>query len=497
MQYQSTRGRSGSVSAAQAIVKGIAPDGGLFLPDHIPHLTVEDIKFLAGLTYQGRAQFIMKQFLTDFSEDELRSCVEGAYNRENFDNDKIAPLVRLNDKLYVMELWHGPTSAFKDMALQVLPHFLTTSLHKTGDNAEIIILVATSGDTGKAALEGFKDVPGTRILVFFPQEGVSQVQKLQMLTQEGSNVYVAGVEGNFDDAQNGVKNIFASDEASEVLAQRNMKLSSANSINWGRLLPQIVYYVSAYADLMADGSLKPEQKINIVVPTGNFGNILAAFYAGHMGVPINKLICASNANNVLTDFIKTGTYNRNRSFEKTISPSMDILISSNLERLLYEVTNHDSAKVSGWMQELKEAGSYTIDEASRKTIAESFWAGYSSDAETVGRISRVWDQYAYLLDTHTAVAVDVYEKYCQATGDNTLTIIASTASPFKFGNSVARAVMDLSGEAGGEFELLRKLADKTGWEIPKGIRNLEKMEIRHNTVTKVADMQETMLSLLK
>ncbi|NLW90183.1 MAG: threonine synthase [Syntrophomonadaceae bacterium] len=496
MQYQSSRGQSGSVSAAQAIVKGIAPDGGLFLPDHIPQLTMEEIKSLAGLSYQGRAQYIMQQFLTDFSADDVRSCVEGAYNSRNFDHDKIAPLVQLEEGLYILELWHGPTSAFKDMALQILPHFLTVSLTKTGDDNEIVILVATSGDTGKAALEGFRDVPGTRILVFFPQKGVSQVQKLQMMTQEGNNVYVAAVEGNFDDAQNGVKNIFASDEAANALGQRNMKLSSANSINWGRLLPQIVYYISAYADLLAEGSLLPGQKINIVVPTGNFGNILAAYYAGRMGVPINKLICASNANNVLTDFIKTGIYNRNRSFEKTISPSMDILISSNLERLLYEVTNHDSEKVSGWMQELKDQGCYSIDEASRNMITDLFWADYSSDEETIARISRTWQQYSYLLDTHTAVAVDVYEKYHQVTGDNTMTIIASTASPFKFGASVARAVMDMPDKA-GEFELLRKLEEKTGWEIPNGIRSLEEMVVRHNTITNVADMQDTMLTLLK
>jgi len=496
LQYQSSRGQSGSVSAAQAIVKGIAPDGGLFLPDHIPQLTMEEIKSLAGLSYQGRAQYIMQQFLTDFSADDVRSCVEGAYNSRNFDHDKIAPLVQLEEGLYILELWHGPTSAFKDMALQILPHFLTVSLTKTGDDNEIVILVATSGDTGKAALEGFRDVPGTRILVFFPQKGVSQVQKLQMMTQEGNNVYVAAVEGNFDDAQNGVKNIFASDEAANALGQRNMKLSSANSINWGRLLPQIVYYISAYADLLAEGSLLPGQKINIVVPTGNFGNILAAYYAGRMGVPINKLICASNANNVLTDFIKTGIYNRNRSFEKTISPSMDILISSNLERLLYEVTNHDSEKVSGWMQELKDQGCYSIDEASRNMITDLFWADYSSDEETIARISRTWQQYSYLLDTHTAVAVDVYEKYHQVTGDNTMTIIASTASPFKFGASVARAVMDMPDKA-GEFELLRKLEEKTGWEIPNGIRSLEEMVVRHNTITNVADMQDTMLTLLK
>jgi len=498
VQYQSSRGKSDPVSAAQAIVKGIAPDGGLFLPEYIPHLDYDDIKALARMNYLDRAQYIMRQFLSDFTEDELKACVEGAYNGDNFDNDMIAPLVELNEGLYIMELWHGPTSAFKDMALQILPRFLTASLHKTGDNAEIVILVATSGDTGKAALEGFKDVPGTRIIVFFPQQGVSQVQKMQMLTQEGSNVYVAGVEGNFDDAQNGVKNIFASEDAAEALAQRNMKLSSANSINWGRLLPQIVYYVAAYADLLADGRLQPEQKVNIVVPTGNFGNILAAFYAGRMGVPINKLICASNANNVLTDFIKTGIYNRNRTFEKTISPSMDILISSNLERLLYEVTEHNAEKVSAWMQQLREEGSYSIDDESRRLINNLFWADYSSDAETIARIREVWKKYCYLLDTHTAVAMDVYEKYMQKTGDKTITIIASTASPFKFGSSVAQAVMELDKRDNyGEFELLRKLSEKTGWEIPQGIRNLEQMKIRHNTITSVADMQETMLSLLK
>lgn len=497
MQYQSSRGQSGKVSAAQAIVKGIAPDGGLFVPDHIPCIDAAKIESLAGLSYRERAKTIMQEFLPDFSDDEISSCVERAYNLENFDNDKIVPLVGLDKSLFVMELWHGPTSAFKDMALQILPFLLTTSVSKTGDKSEIVILVATSGDTGKAALEGFKDVPGTRIIVFFPQDGVSQVQKLQMLTQEGNNVYVAGVKGNFDDAQNGVKKIFASDEAIQNLASNNMKLSSANSINWGRLLPQIVYYISSYADLCAQGSIKPGEKINIVVPTGNFGNILAAFYAGKMGVPINKLICASNANNVLTDFIKTGCYDRNRSFEKTISPSMDILISSNLERLLYEITDHNAARVSGWMQELKDHGAYTVDDSYREAIQDLFGADFSSDEETIARIHDVWGKYHYLLDTHTAVAVDVYEKYRNITGDNTVTVIASTASPFKFGSSVAQAVLSPKpDETAGEFELLKALAWETGLAIPKGIANLEQMPIRHNTVTPVADMEKTMLAFL-
>ncbi|MGI6453087.1 MAG: threonine synthase [Syntrophomonadaceae bacterium] len=497
MDYQSSRGQVSSVSAAQAITSGISPDGGLFLPDYIPILDATILEAMENWTYQERAVYILRQFLTDFSEEEIKECVYAAYNEENFDDEKIAPLVKINNKLFVQELWHGPTCAFKDMALQILPHFLTKSARKINETKEIIILVATSGDTGKAALEGFKDVAGTRIIVFFPEDGVSEVQKRQMVTQEGNNVYVAGVVGNFDDAQNGVKRIFGDENIIARLGHAGMRMSSANSINWGRLLPQIVYYVSAYVDLKQRGAIKAGEKVNIVVPTGNFGNILAAYYAMRMGIPVNRLICAANTNNVLTEFIRTGVYNRNRTFEKTISPSMDILISSNLERLLYEVTEHNSEKVSAWMKELKENGIYQVDEATASIIQQLFWSDFCSDDETIDAIKSTWDRENYLLDTHTAVAFNVYQKFCAATGDNHTTIIASTASPFKFGSSVAQGVFSPEQiEGQSEFAVLNILADATGWPIPEAIRGLEQREIRHNVVTSCSDMEKTVLAFL-
>jgi threonine synthase len=343
-------------------------------------------------------------------------------------------------------------------------------MNKTGESSEIVILVATSGDTGKAALEGFSDVPGTRIIVFYPEQGVSEVQKRQMMIQEGNNVYVAGVRGNFDDAQTGVKSIFSQEDYNQLLQQKQMRLSSANSINWGRLLPQIVYYISAYLDLRQGGSIKPGDKINIVVPTGNFGNILAAYYAGQMGLPVGKLICAANSNNVLTDFIKKGIYDRNRPFEKTISPSMDILISSNLERLLFEITDHDAGKVKAWMEELRSRGNYDVGPAVYQQVVDYFWSDYCSDEETIATIRKTWQEDHYLIDTHTAVAVNVYEKYLKSTGDHTLSVIASTASPFKFGSSVAQAVLPPEMMAGGnEFELLYRLEEFTGVRMPAAI----------------------------
>jgi len=498
VKYQSSRGKYSSISSADAIKMGISPDGGLFVPDFIPSLDKNIFCEMESLGYQERASMILKYYLTDFSPEEINECVYGAYNAEKFDDERIAPLVKLKENVYIQELWHGPTCAFKDMALQMLPLLLTTSMRKTNETSEIIILVATSGDTGKAALEGFKDVKGTRIIVFFPEDGVSEVQKRQMVTQEGENVYVAAVRGNFDDAQTGVKNIFASSEFNEKLAVNNMKMSSANSINWGRLLPQIVYYVSAYVDLRANGYLENEDLINIVVPTGNFGNILAAYYARKMGVPINKLICASNSNNVLTDFIKTGIYDSNREFKKTMSPSMDILISSNLERLLYEITDHDANRVNSWMEELKNRGRYKIDETTHTEVKKIFWSDFCSENETVETIRDTWMNKKYLLDTHTAVAVNVYNKYFLSTGDKTKTIIASTASPFKFGSSVASAVLPpemLQGK--NEFEILEILSSQTGIDIPGGIKNLDKREIRHKTVSSREKMQETILSFLK
>ncbi|MDD3023943.1 MAG: threonine synthase, partial [Syntrophomonadaceae bacterium] len=374
MKYQSSRGKFNSISAAEAIKMGISPDGGLFVPDYIPELKEKDWQLMESENYQERACRILRYYLGDFSDEEIKNCVYDAYNDESFDDERIAPLAELKPGVYIQELWHGPTSAFKDMALQLLPQLMTTSARKTGDNGEIIILVATSGDTGKAALEGFKDIAGTRIIVFYPEDGVSEVQKRQMITQEGKNVYVAAVSGNFDDAQTGVKNIFADHAFAERLNKQGMKLSSANSINWGRLLPQIVYYISAYVELRAKRKLVSGEPVNIVVPTGNFGNILAAYYASRMGLPVHKLICASNTNKVLDDFIRTGIYDRNRNFEKTISPSMDILISSNLERLLYEITGHDAARVASWMEELKTSGRYEVDAVSLTRIKDLFWS---------------------------------------------------------------------------------------------------------------------------
>ncbi len=492
MVYISSRGQSQPVRAAEAILKGIAPDGGLFVPEHIPVLNEDLFQVMGGWNYQQRAAFILKHYLPDFTPEEINACVEGAYNQNSFDDEKIAPLVKLDDNLYILELWHGPTLAFKDMALQILPRLLTTSARKLGDVNQYVILVATSGDTGKAALEGFRDVEGTRIIVFYPRQGVSQVQERQMVTQEGQNVYVAAVEGNFDDAQNGVKMIFADPVLKEYMARQNRKLSSANSINWGRLLPQVAYYISAYVELRQNRRIREGEKVNFVVPTGNFGNILAAYYAGRMGVPVNKLVCASNANNVLTEFINTGVYDRRRSFEKTISPSMDILISSNLERLLFELTGHDALRVTQWMKELQQMGSYRVDEETRQQVRDLFWADYSSDEETLASIKKTWDNDHYLLDTHTAVAMDVYNKYRLQTGDEHVTVVASTASPFKFGGSVAEAILPPEITRGkGEFEILRLLSMATGLQVPEGIKNLEGKPIRHNTVTSPAKMEDT------
>lgn len=480
MKYESTRGQVTPVSAAEAIKLGIAPDGGLFVPTDTVRLERNWISDMRKLAYQERARTILGLFLSDFSDQELAECIYGAYNADKFDRPEIAPVIRLNDTVFILELWHGPTCAFKDMALQVLPRLLTASLRKTGDDAEMVILVATSGDTGKAALEGFRDVPGTRIIVFYPDEGVSRVQERQMVTQEGNNVAVVAVKGNFDDAQSGVKNIFQDEVFRRRLAGRGMKLSSANSINWGRLVPQVVYYVSAYLDLLNGGSLKEGEAVNIVVPTGNFGNILAAFYAREMGLPVKTLICASNTNNVLTDFIYTGVYDRNRAFYRTLSPSMDILISSNLERLLYEVTGHDAGRVRGWMAGLQADGRYRVEGDALSMIQEVFWSDFACDDETVDTIRATYNRDGYLLDTHTAVAKRVHDKYVQATGDRTKTIIASTASPFKFAASVARAVFaDEVVAAADEFALLEVLSRHCRLPVPPGLRNLAARPILH------------------
>lgn len=497
MQYQSTRDNNIKVSSAMAIKTGLSAEGGLFVPESIPSVPIEEIAGLAGMTYHERAYFVLSKFLTDFTDEELNNCISKAYTKEKFGTNAIAPVYKLNNEEYILELWHGPTCAFKDMALQILPHLLTTSMKKTNENDEIVILVATSGDTGKAALEGFKNVEGTRIIVFYPNNGVSEIQKLQMITQEGDNVSVAAVNGNFDDAQNGVKKIFTDTEYKNILSKNQLKLSSANSINWGRLVPQIVYYFSAYADLVRSGEVKVGELVNIVVPTGNFGNILAAYYAKKMGLPVGKFICASNENNVLTEFIKTGVYNKERDFHTTISPSMDILISSNLERFLYDLTDNNDKIVSDWMNQLNTKGKYTITDDVKEKLQRLFWAGCCDDAATIKTIKKCADEYKYVIDTHTAVAKAVYDNYVAETGDKTKTIIASTASPFKFNQSVLIALKDHSTVANkNEFELLDELSKISDMEIPKSLSELKEKSPVYDLVCAKNEMKRVVSDFL-
>lgn len=497
MYYESTRGGLKNISSAEAIKRGLAPDGGLFVPQAAVKLTENEIISLAAMNYNERAVFILSRFLDDYSREELSECVVGAYSGGRFEDNRVAPVNKLSSNAYIMELWHGPTCAFKDVALQILPRLLVKANEKADETTETVILVATSGDTGKAALEGFRDVKGTRIIVFFPEDGVSQVQKMQMVTQEGGNVNSVAVEGNFDDTQNGVKAIFSDAELEERMLSNGYRFSSANSINWGRLVPQIVYYFSAYADLLAAGEINPREKINFSVPTGNFGNILAAWYACEMGLPVGRLICASNDNNVLTEFINTGIYNRDREFKKTISPSMDILISSNLERLLYELSGHDANQIREWMNDLKKDGHYTINAEMKRRISELFWSSYTTEAETIETIRDVYEDYGYVIDTHTAVGVDVYDKYVISTGDMTKTVIVSTASPFKFSKSVAGAIFGESAiEGKTEFELLEILAVQSAMKIPKGLDGLDRREILHRNVCSRTAMKDEVIKLL-
>jgi len=495
MQFISTRDKSVSVTSAMAIKTGLSSDGGLFLPEIIPHVDLETIKSLATMSYNERAKEILGLFLTDFTDDELTDCVNKAYNREKFETVEIAPVYKTTDNNYFLELWHGPTCAFKDMALQILPHLLSKSIKKTGETKEVVILVATSGDTGKAALEGFKDVDGTRIIVFYPEKGVSDIQKRQMITQEGNNVDVAAVVGNFDDAQSGVKKIFTDKEYANLLSQNNFILSSANSINWGRLVPQIVYYFSAYANLLKNSEIKLGEKVNFVVPTGNFGNILAGYYAKEMGLPVNKLICASNENNVLTDFINTGVYDKERAFKTTISPSMDILISSNLERLLFIVTNGDDKQVLTWMNELKENGKYEVSKEVLDKISEVFVAGCCTDAETIAQIKKTEAENSYVMDTHTAVAKKVYDDYKAQSGDETKTVIVSTASPFKFADSVLSAIKDeiLSTN---EFEMLDELSMASDLAVPKPLATLSEKPVIFTTTCEKEEMYDVVSQML-
>lgn len=493
MNYISTRDKSVKVSAANAIARGISAEGGLFVPDSFPAFSKKDFEEIAKLDYKGRAKYILKYFLNDFSEEEVEYCVNGAYTG-SFDNEQPAPISLIGKNANILELWHGPTCAFKDLALQLLPYLLTTSAKKVAGGKKIVILVATSGDTGKAALEGFKDVEDTEILVFYPSEGVSPMQKLQMSSQEGKNVHVCAIIGNFDDAQTGVKKIFTDNAVKEKLAENNMQFSSANSINWGRLAPQIVYYVSAYCDMLSREDSYLENGFNIVVPTGNFGNILAAYYAKKMGVPVNKLICASNANNVLTDFINTGVYDRNRDFYTTISPSMDILISSNLERMLFELYGNDDKAVAALQNSLSENGKFAVTDEVKASLSSLFWGGCCDDKETKATIGKYFEDYGYLADTHTAVALNVYEQYVKATGDNRPTVIASTASPYKFAKSVLSSVTD--EKADSEFAEVKLLSEITRTEIPEPIAALENKTARFKDICEKQDMLNAVYSSL-
>ena len=486
LKYRSTRGGASGIASAEAIIQGLAVDGGLFVPEEMPAVGMDFIEEMTRLSYEERAARILGLFLTDYTQEELAGCISRAYGSGKFDDVRIAPVHMLKE-FPVLELWHGPTSAFKDMALQLLPQLLQTALRKTGESAEILILVATSGDTGKAALEGFADVEQIKILVFYPTGGVSKIQNLQMCTQKGRNVCVVAVKGNFDDAQNGVKAIFSDKDFGERLAAENVKLSSANSINWGRLVPQIVYYFSAYADLLTNGTIQAGEAIDFCVPTGNFGDILAGYYAKRMGLPVAKLICASNSNNVLTDFLQTGVYDRRRDFHKTISPSMDILISSNLERLLCHETK-DAAKVKVWMQQLGEKGRYEVGDDVLQKLKETFWAGWVDDAATKKTIREVFEKERYVLDTHSAVAYRVAQKYKEATGSSRPLVVVSTASPYKFNESVLEA---LGEERAGldEFAQLDKLASLNESPIPQGLASLKTAEILHRAVCEKAEMR--------
>ena len=500
MLYNSTQNAAEVVSSAQAIAQGISKDGGLFVPQEFPKYDETTFRALLKTDYKGRAKIVFSDFLTDFTEEEINDCVEKAYTSEKFGSENPAQLAFCNidgKTLNILELWHGPTCAFKDMALQILPHLLTKSLKKTYDGKDAVILVATSGDTCKAALEGFKDVDNTKIIVFYPVDGVSPMQKHQMNTQEGNNVKVCAIKGNFDDAQTGVKKIFTTPEIAEKLAENNMLFSSANSINWGRLLPQIVYYISAYCDMVNEGKINFGDKINVVVPTGNFGNILASYYASLMGLPINKFICASNSNNVLTDFIRTGVYDKNRQFHTTISPSMDILVSSNLERLLYKLAGNSDTTTKDWMTALKTEGKYEVSDEVKAVIKDKFYGGFCDDVQTQATIKKLFDKDNYLCDTHTAVAVNVYEQYVSETGDNTPAVIASTASPYKFSKSVLQAVSADEKLPETEFDMVDKLNELTKMDVPAPLAGLKNKTARFSDVTEVDSMQDYVLNALE
>lgn len=489
--YSSTRNANDKVSASQAILKGLADDGGLFVPSEIPALDVS-LKELADMSYQETAYQVLKLFLTDYTEEELRHCIDSAYD-EKFDTEEIAPLAEA-DGAYYLELFHGATIAFKDMALSILPHLLITAARKNNVKNDIVILTATSGDTGKAALAGFADVEGTKIVVFYPKNGVSPIQEKQMVTQKGDNTYVVGINGNFDQAQTGVKQMFNDSDFAKLMDENGYQFSSANSINIGRLVPQIAYYVYAYAKLLKEGVIADGERINVVVPTGNFGNILAAFYAKNMGLPIAKLICASNENKVLYDFFTTGAYDKNREFMLTSSPSMDILISSNLERLIYRIAGNDADKNVELMKSLNENGVYEITPEMRAQLSD-FVGGYATEQETADTIRALYEKTGYVIDTHTAVAASVYGKYRAESGDDTKTVIASTASPFKFTRSVMTAI-DGKYDALGDFELVDELSKLGNVTVPQAIEEIRTAPVRHDHVCEVSEMPDAVKGFL-
>ena len=490
--YHSTRNSEETATASEAILKGLTSDGGLFVPDSIPKLNVS-LEDLTQMSYQEIAYAVMKEFLTDFTEEELKTCINNAYDSK-FDTEEIAVTKKV-DGAYYLELFHGATIAFKDMALSILPHLLVTSARKNNVKNEIVILTATSGDTGKAALAGFADVPGTKIIVFYPKSGVSPIQEKQMVTQKGDNTYVIGIKGNFDDAQTGVKTMFSNKELAKVMNDNGFQFSSANSINIGRLVPQVVYYVKAYADLLNQGALKAGEPMNVVVPTGNFGNILASYYAKQMGIPIGKFVCASNKNKVLFDFFETGKYDRNREFYVTTSPSMDILISSNLERMIYRIAGNDAKQCAKFMAALTKDGEYVITDAMKAELSE-FFGAFGSEEETAVKIKEVYDKEGYVMDTHTAVAAVAYDKYKAATGDDkTPTVIASTASPYKFTRSVMDAI-DPAYDAEDDFELVDELNKVSKTAIPKAIEEIRTAPVLHDTVCETAAMEDEVKKIL-
>jgi len=495
MLYQSTRGNEKRIASAQAIARGLSQDGGLYVPETFPELSEYAITDLISRPYRDRAAYVMGLFLSDFSSEEILQYASEAYSESSFCDKRIAPLHKLDDSTHFLELWHGPTSAFKDMALQMLPRLLVASLHKANEKREVCVLVATSGDTGKAALEGFKNVKGTKIMVFYPSNGVSDVQQLQMITQEGENINVVAVEGNFDDAQTGVKLIFSDEALRKELSEAGFFLSSANSINWGRLVPQIAYYVSAYCDLLAEGEIKFGEKVNFCVPTGNFGNILAAYYAEKMGLPIGKLICASNKNDVLTQFINTGTYNKNRKFYTTVSPSMDILVSSNLERFLFETAGKDGKIVSEFMTKLDEVGSYNVPDLIKAEIKRIFACGMCNEDDTMKTIDDAFSNQNYLMDTHTAVAYKVLKDYRAQTEDSAKTVVVSTASPFKFCDSVLYALNQ--SQDGNGLGLLDTLSRATGSPVPAPLAELSGKPIRFSGVVAIENMKQEVTKFLK